>query len=278
MVLHPFQAQIVVMFLTIFGSSYGRAGFVEKYISQSYFEKYDSLIDSKFSQFIAEEIPLGLCIVRRDGNCITPTLSTLHRDVIGEGSHRRLSSSITFKFQPKVEPDLTGQSCKLIVIERLPSGVFADPFELQHLIQRGVFADAAVFGDTNLELPSFRSNQSVVEIHMNIASKESQLGLNLEVPLHARYQPLGDEGYSRVEFGKPDWVMCCSPEGNVSCALMLADRISESRVTWEIPCGMKKHVGVVSSVTFGFAIMAALLIILASVCYSDNNNFLLSQD
>lgn len=56
-----------------------------------------------------------------------------------------------------------------------------------------VFADAAVFGDTNLELPSFRSNQSVVEIHVSIASivlskYEDQWEANLEVPLHARYQ------------------------------------------------------------------------------------------
>jgi phosphatidylinositol glycan class X len=33
--------------------------------------------------------------------------------------------------------ELLSYSCELIVIERLPSGVFADPFELQHLAQRG---------------------------------------------------------------------------------------------------------------------------------------------
>lgn len=65
-----------------------------------------------------------------------------------------------------------------------------------------VFTDAAVFGDTNLELPSFRSNQSVVEIHMNIASKvlsryEDDLEVNLEIPLHARY-PVSD--LDKVEF------------------------------------------------------------------------------
>lgn len=59
-----------------------------------------------------------------------------------------------------------------------------------------VFTDVAVFGDKNLELPSFRSNRTVVEIHMNIASKmlsshEDDLVVNLEVPLHARY-PVSD--------------------------------------------------------------------------------------
>lgn len=55
-----------------------------------------------------------------------------------------------------------------------------------------VFTDAAVFGDTNLELPSVVSNRSVVEVHidvdLNIVSGHSNgLEINVEVPLHARY-------------------------------------------------------------------------------------------
>lgn len=54
-----------------------------------------------------------------------------------------------------------------------------------------VFSDAAVFGDSNLELPSFRSNRSVVEIHTEISSGEdinsNQMEIKIELPLHARY-------------------------------------------------------------------------------------------
>lgn len=43
-----------------------------------------------------------------------------------------------------------------------------------------VFADAAVFGDTNLELPSVVSNRSIVEVHMsvdyNIVSGQNRTG------------------------------------------------------------------------------------------------------
>lgn len=49
---------------------------------------------------------------------------------MGEGSHRRLSSSI------RLESEHSLQSCEGIIIEKLPSGVFADPFELQHLVHR----------------------------------------------------------------------------------------------------------------------------------------------
>ncbi|CAN6343974.1 unnamed protein product [Urochloa humidicola] len=50
----------------------------------------------------------------------------------------------------------------------LPNGVFAGPFELQHFVERKVFLDMAVFGDTNLELPSALSNRSAVEIHFDL--------------------------------------------------------------------------------------------------------------
>lgn len=45
-----------------------------------------------------------------------------------------------------------------------------------------------MFGDTNLELPSFRSNQTVVEIHKVLSGGDGDLEVSLEVPLHARYQ------------------------------------------------------------------------------------------
>ncbi|GFQ06781.1 phosphatidylinositol-glycan biosynthesis class x protein, partial [Phtheirospermum japonicum] len=214
-----------------------------------------------------------------DKNNAGPTLSGLRRDVTGEGSHRHLSSSIRFKLQHKLISELTAHSCEVIIIERLPNGVFADPFELHHLVERAVFTDAAVFGDTNLELPSFRSNQSVVEIHMSLAStvlsrNEGDVEVNLDLPLHARYPPLG-HGFSRVEFGQPDLFICCDLDGNVpnrSCLFMPIDHIvpdnKASAVIWDIPCGNKEHAGVVSAVTFGFAIVTAVLIVVTSVCYS----------
>lgn len=166
---------------------------LEKFISENYFEKYDSLIDSKFNSFIENEIPHDLSKALQENNHATPASSVLHQNFIGEGSHRRLYSYLRFRVRPEFLSDLTRQSCVVVLIERLQSGVFADPFELQHLVQHGVFTRAAVFGDTNLELPSFQSNRSVVEIHIDVSSKvfcknKNELEVDLEVPLHARYQ------------------------------------------------------------------------------------------
>lgn len=59
-------------------------------------------------------------------------------------------------------------------------------------INIAVFTEVAVFGDANLELPSFLSNRSAVEIHMdvglNIFSKqENEWEINIGLPVHARY-------------------------------------------------------------------------------------------
>ena len=54
-----------------------------------------------------------------------------------------------------------------------------------------MFNDVSVFGDTNLEFPSFLSNRSVVEIHMDVGHK-NELDINIELPLHTRY-PVNDK-------------------------------------------------------------------------------------
>ncbi|KAJ6703926.1 INOSITOL-TETRAKISPHOSPHATE 1-KINASE [Salix viminalis] len=159
--------------------------------------------------------------------------------------------------------------------------VFADPFELQHLLKRGVFTDVAVFGDTNFELPSVLSNRSAVEIHMNVAptsllGHKNELEISADLPLHVRYPPLDDSGYSEVKFGEPEIFLSCSVEENgdhESCLLVPTKDRTGSRtddVVWRIPSGIRAHAGIVSAVTFLAASISTLLIVLSSVFYPDN--------
>lgn len=99
------------------------APYVDNYVSKSYFNKHDNLVDSKFEDFIAHDILYGACESLQGNVEFSPKLSALHGKLIGEGSHRRLSSE-SISRPPK--------SCEVIIVERLPSRVFADPFELQH--------------------------------------------------------------------------------------------------------------------------------------------------
>lgn len=104
---------------------------------QSYYEKYENLFDSDFEDFVAQELPFGLCEVLPHDLSFVVRPPILHHNLIGRGSHRHLTSSIRVNIKPEPMYELPTHHCELIIIERLPSGVFADPFELQHLLQRG---------------------------------------------------------------------------------------------------------------------------------------------
>ncbi|PIA39815.1 hypothetical protein AQUCO_02600343v1 [Aquilegia coerulea] len=247
-----------------------------RYLSESYFEKHDSLVDLDFQGFLAHELSLCSCDALPDSSNSVPKISTLQRHLLGEGSHRHLSTLIKFSAQPEGTLEIPAHLCQAVVVERLPSGVFADPFELQHLVQRGVFTDAAVFGDTNLELPSALSNRSVVEVHMDVgqnilSGNKKGFEINIDVPLHARYPPLDKSGYSRVEMGVPDIFMRCITKEKSqrnNCIWITEAESAESNtshVVWRIPSGNNEHSVFVSSITFLSALLSTLVIVLAAI-------------
>lgn len=105
---------------------------------QSYYERYTNLHDSDFENFMSQELTSGFCEVLPEIHNFMLRLSVLKRNLIGEGSHRSMSTLMILQNQPPQSlSDILSYSCELITIERLPLGVFADPFELQHLVQRG---------------------------------------------------------------------------------------------------------------------------------------------
>lgn len=249
----------------------------EKHLLKVYYDKHESLPDSEFQRLLAQKLCSfdsckGLVAVPNS----TLKLSALRRHLIGEGSHRRLLSWMEFDNPLDAKSMFSLNSCEAVVIERLPSGVFADPFELQRLVQRGVFIDAAVFGDTNLELPSALSNCSAVEVHMTIdhtlVSRPGKgFGIFLELPLHARYPPLdGIGGYSRVEMGSPDiFFRCKVGERRIPCLWIFIpwdkELMKDQEPIWQIPCGSRSHAGIVSVITFVSALASAVVIVLAAI-------------
>jgi GPI mannosyltransferase 1 subunit X len=66
-----------------------------------------------------------------------PTLSELDRELVGEGSHRCIVYSMKFVSCPDAMGSfLDSYDAHLVMIEKLPNGVFADPFELRHLVEQ----------------------------------------------------------------------------------------------------------------------------------------------
>ncbi|KAJ3708334.1 hypothetical protein LUZ61_012039 [Rhynchospora tenuis] len=194
----------------------------------------------------------------------------LHRSLEGEGSHRHLISKLKAIELDSSSAYFDGFNCELVSIETL-NGVFADPFELQRLVNRKVYLDAAVFGDTNLELPAALSNSSFVEIHMDLVpSSKVNHELVIELPLHVRYPPLDSSGYSKVEIPQPDLYIRCRKKGiDKGCqwGVSVIEVEPTETVNWLIPCGDDAHNTVVSSVTFLSALVCALSIVFTSSFY-----------
>ncbi|CAL9117366.1 unnamed protein product [Musa textilis] len=243
----------------------------EAYLTSSYFAQHKSLFDSDCHGYLAEEFGSSDFCKGMASEISLLQLSDLQRQLHGEGSHRHLISTLRFMNKSYIRSLLDSQYCKAVIIERLPIGVFADSFELQHLVHRKVFLDAAVFGDTNLELPSALSNRSIVEIHMNIGHENPLTGYEtvLELPLHARYPPLDESGYVEVQFGHPDLFLHCRSKEAQSepclCTLAEANAGPAKAVMWRVPSGNDAHRGIVSSVTFVSALVCALSIVVSAI-------------
>lgn len=175
-----------------------------------YFDAHKSLSNPDIRKILNQETCSGDFCEELNDNTEVFGLSSLHRQLIGEGSHRKLVTAMMFYNQPKFIHFVNKHFCQAVIVEYLPSGVFSDPFELQPLIRRKVFHGATVIGDTNLELPSALSNRSVVEIYFDVKNGTPEV---VQLPLHARYPPLDYSSHATITIGKPDlflrvYVLC----------------------------------------------------------------------
>ncbi|XP_028554839.1 phosphatidylinositol-glycan biosynthesis class X protein-like [Dendrobium catenatum] len=212
-------------------------------LMRSFFNSHGQLSEPNFSKFLDKEICSGDLCEEMLVNADIFGLSSLLRELIGEGSHRQLVTTMELYHHPKFTHFVNEHFCEAIVIEYLPTGVFSDPFELQRLVDREVFLSASVFGDTNLELPSALSNISVVEIHINVKSDAQKIVVQL--PLHSRYPPLNSSDYISLTIGKPHLFIRCKPKisGTAACSWTVIDLgvLYGNNVTWRIPCGDAVH-------------------------------------
>lgn len=176
--------------------------------------QHGTTFESDFYGYLAQEFGISDTCKGLASNIGTVGILNLDRKLNGEGSHRRIISTLRFLNLSDINSLVGTQECEAVIIERLPDGIFADPFELQHLVNHkgcctsctpfsnflfscasiyiliifAVYLDVAVFGDKNLELPSSLSNRSIVEIHMIIGNENSSSAETIvQLPLHARY-------------------------------------------------------------------------------------------
>lgn len=243
---------------------------------------------SSAQPFASHRLPdgavLDLCLEPADSVCCTSSESysyagmeevELERKLIGHGAHRELRTFLTAKLGKFEE-------CYMVIVERLSSGVFADMFELEGLVARGVYENAAIYGDHNLELPAIHSFESMVVVHTRFESKPGHpLQAQVSIPVHARYPPLSFESHVAVGLKFPHLLLQCfqndsaslsgalnTPKDDMSWALLtMKDRpmLDLSEVKWYVPAGDPRHARTVASVTALFSLLGVLVLWLVSM-------------
>ncbi|XP_029794588.1 phosphatidylinositol-glycan biosynthesis class X protein [Suricata suricatta] len=206
----------------------------------------------------------------------------LRQEVLKNGFHRDLL--IKVKFGESIE-DL--QTCRLLIKQYIPAGLFVDPYELASLRERNVTEAVMVSENFNIEAPNYLSKESEVLIY---ARQDSQCidCFQAFLPVHYRYhRPHSKDGETVIVVNNPDLLMYCEEEFPIlkcwaqskvaaPCALKNKDICQWNNmkyksvcknVTLQVPVGLTIHTTLVCSVTLLITILCSTLILAAVIKY-----------
>ncbi|KAM7133175.1 phosphatidylinositol-glycan biosynthesis class X protein [Molossus nigricans] len=206
----------------------------------------------------------------------------LRQEVLKDGFHRDLL--IKVKFGESIE-DL--QTCRLLIKQYIPTGLFVDPYELASLRERNITEAVMVSEDFNIEAPNYLSKASEVLIY---ARQDSQCidCFQAFLPVHYRYhRPHSEDGETFIVVNNPDLLMYCDQEFPIlkcwaqskvaaPCALKNKDicqwnnmkyKSVYKNVTLQVPVGLTIHTSLVCSVTLLITILCSTWILLAVFKY-----------
>ncbi|ELK17604.1 Serine/threonine-protein kinase PAK 2, partial [Pteropus alecto] len=113
---------------------------------------------------------------------------------------------IKVKFGESIE-DL--QTCRLLIKQYIPTGLFVDPYELASLRERNITEAVMVSENFNIEAPNYLSKESEVLIY---ARQDSQCidCFQAFLPVHYRYhRPHSKDGETFIVVNNPDLLMYC---------------------------------------------------------------------
>lgn len=206
----------------------------------------------------------------------------LRQEVLKDGFHRDLL--IKVKFGESIE-DL--QTCRLLIKQDIPAGLFVDPYELASLRERNITEAVMVSENFDIEAPNYLSKESEVLIY---ARQDSQCVdcFQAFLPVHYRYhRPHSHDGETSIVVNHPDLLMFCDQEFPIlkcwahskvaaPCALENEDICQWNKmkyksvyknVTLQVPVGLTIHTSLVCSVTLFVTILCSTLILVAVFKY-----------
>ena len=128
------------------------------------------------------------------------------------GSHPVLQTILPIStLQPPMNDTLNHETCNLHALYTLSKDVFVDKYQLTQLSQfqsGGIKNLRGVWGETDLEDPSYKTNGWGSIILIDIEQENSEL--ILELPLHLRYlEPLDGGGNRHLDILPPEIFWAC---------------------------------------------------------------------
>lgn len=127
--------------------------------------------------------------------CHQMQAASTHMELHNTGFHGKITYTVD------LPQDMPFDTCNFTVLQLLPAGLFADPYELQHLVtttvqrgKSGLLSSFKVFGVLDVEKVETDCSQTLLSASAHysasqtqVASRNAHMYIALRVPLHARY-------------------------------------------------------------------------------------------
>ncbi|GAQ84343.1 phosphatidylinositol glycan class X [Klebsormidium nitens] len=194
------------------------------------------------------------------------TVGGMSRELQGSGAHRQLLTRLVLS--PR-RSSSGGQSVRFVaLVEALPTGVYADKFEVRRLASDGAASVASIFGPVDIERPAPECTQSLAIAYARpVELPGGGFEATFVLPLHSRYPavaPIQYNGagsqsspqFTAVDIGPPLYVLWTEGQG-LSTEEDLRMHTEWRRATWQgitdrdtvvqwrVPNGKAEHADIV---------------------------------
>ncbi|GFR99878.1 phosphatidylinositol-glycan biosynthesis class X protein [Elysia marginata] len=194
----------------------------------------------------------------------------IERKLGGHGFHRDLETIIHLPH--KLQSEVAGPGCILLMYQVLPAGVYADPFQIHNLNQFG-FPEVVFDRIVDIEAAEYASKSHELYLFIELSAYKpnkvtGHLNIEISLPIHARYHipfltERGTEPRAKISILHPGLYSNCSqpdvhntlrapcnPSNSSYCDWAQVSYISYSpQVELSIPVGEERHKPLVITVT-----------------------------
>ncbi|XP_029471026.1 phosphatidylinositol-glycan biosynthesis class X protein [Rhinatrema bivittatum] len=200
---------------------------------------------------------------------------TLTREVLNDGFHRDLISKMELGAIIEHTAD-----CRVMIKERLPSGLYVDPYQLASMQQHNV-TEVLILDSIDVEAPEYLSMEHTLFVYAKPDPKCAGC-FSAVVPIHIRYhQPSEEREEALVILPSPQLLVRCKTDLLLEmCHMHLEDAPCSVRdktachwtdvtfkpvpeVVLQVPVGLKQHGFMVCTVTILVTLFCSVMIFAA---------------